>query len=265
MPESSKPIWSGSIAIGLVNVPVRLHPAVQNKDVHFNMLRESDSSRVRRKLVAQGEDEEVPKGELVRGYEVTPGQYVVVEEYELEALAPLARQTIRVDACVDLSGVDPIYFERAYYLAPDEGGEKGYKLLLESLRKAGKAAIGTFVMRNKEYLAAIRPLDGVLCLETLYFADEVLDASKLPGTEDVEVSERELSLAQDIVEALSEPFEPKKYRDEHREAVLDLIARKAEGREVVSAPPEVEPGKVVDLVEALEASLSEARRRKHSA
>lgn len=261
---ASKPIWSGSIAIGLVNVPVRLYPAVQNKDVHFNMLRESDGRRVRRKLVAQGEEEELTRDEIVRGYEVEPDRYVVVEAYELEALAPLAQRTIRIGECVDVAEIDPIYFEHAYYLAPDEGGEKPYKLLLEALQEARKAALGTFVMRNKEYLAAIRPFDGVLCLETLYFADEVLDAAQLPRV-DVEVSERERSLARSIVETLSEPFEPAKYRDEHREAILDLIARKAEGRETVTAPPDVEPGKVVDLMEALEASLSEARRRKQSA
>lgn len=263
MPPATKPIWSGSIAFGLVNIPVRLYPAVQAKDVRFNLLRESDAQRVRQKYVCN--DEELPRESLVRGYEVEPSRYVIVEDYELEALAPIARRTIEVDEFVDLAEIDPIYFEHAYYLAPEEGAEKPYKLLLESLRRTGKAGLGTFVMRNKQYLAAIRPRGGILCVETLYFADEVLDTADLPRVDDVDVSDRELALAQNIVETLSEEFEIAKYRDEHREAILDLIQRKAQGREIVTAPPETAPGKIVDLMEALEASLSVARRRKKSA
>lgn len=260
-----KPLWTGSIAFGLVAIPVQLYPAIQAKDVRFNLLRQRDGQRVRQRYVVPDGDEEVSREDLVRGYEVEPERYVIVEDYELEALAPLARQTIRIGEFVNLADIDPIYFEHPYYLAPDEGAEKPYKLLLESLRRTGKAGLGTFVMRNKEYLAAVRPLGPVLCLETLYFADEVLDASELPRVEGIEVSERELALAQNIVETLSDRFEPAHYRDEYREAVLDLIQRKAEGREIVTQPAEAEPGRVVDLMEALEASLSEARRRKKSA
>lgn len=261
------PIWTGSVTFGLVSIPIQLHRAVKPKDVRFHLLREEDQARVRQKYVCPPDEEEVAREDLVRGFEVAPDHYVTIDETELDVLAPLARRSIEITEFVDLAEIDPIYFERSYYLAPEEGADAEYRLLYDALKRTGKAGLGSFVLRTKEHLALIRPIGEALGLETLYFADEIVVAAELPGVPvKAPVGDRELRVAQSIIETMTGRFEPDEYRDEYREALLELINRKAQGQEIAREavePPE--PGKVVNLMEALNASLSEARRRKKSA
>jgi DNA end-binding protein Ku len=257
-----RPIWNGSISFGLVNVPVKLLTAASQKDVRFHQLHAADNARIRQKRVCSADGAEVPYEEVVKGFEVAPDQYVVIEPEELEAFDPKATHTIDIEEFVDLSEIDPIYFERPYYLVPDERSAKAYRLLAQALGDTDKVAIARFVMRTKQYLAAIRVLDGVLVLSTMLYADEVISHKEIDGLpgDDVEVSQRELAMARQLVESLaSERFELEKYHDEYREKVLELIDRKAAG-EVVTAPvAEAPPTKVVDLMAALEASVAAAK------
>ncbi len=263
---ASKPIWTGSIRFGLVAFPIRLHTAVRPKDVRFHLLHERDHARIRTRYITSTEEEEVAREDLVRGYEVAPDEYVVVREEELEALAPESRHVIDIREFVDLSEIDPIHFDRSYYLAPAEDAGTPYALLLETLRRSDKAGIGSFVFRTREHVVAVRPRAEILCLETLHYADEIEDPRAILGDAPAEpVGERELRLAHSIVEALSAPWQPEQYRDTYREALLDLIERKAEGRDVAAQAVTLPPTNVVDLMEALEASLEEARRRRRSA
>jgi DNA end-binding protein Ku len=258
MPRS---IWSGAISFGLVNVPVRLFSAVSPKDVRFHQLEEGTGSRIRLKRVSEQTGEEVPYDRIVKGYDLGGDRYVIIEPDELESLDPKATHSIDIEEFVELDQIDPLYYEHPYYLAPDKGGSKAYALLVKAMSESNKVAIGRLVMRTKQYLAAIRPVDGVLCLETMLFADEVVPSSSVddvPGDE-VEVSERELTMARQLIESLSGDFQPEKYHDEYRERVLDLIERKAEGQEIVAPVPIETPAKVVDLMAALEASLAAAK------
>jgi DNA end-binding protein Ku len=254
-------IWTGAISFGLVQVPVRLVTATKSKDVSFNQLEESTGSRIRYRKVSDQSGEEVPADQIVRGYEISKGRYVRVEDEEIQTLRPKGSHAIEIEEFVDLDEIDPIYFEQPYYLVPDKRGLKAYKLLEDAMRDLNKVAIGRIVLRSKERLVAIRPVDGVLCVETMRYADEVVArATVLPESEeDVEVSERELTMAKQLVESLaSEGFDPTKYHDEYREQLLDLIQRKAAGEEIVAEPATEAPAKVLDLVAALEASLAKA-------
>jgi DNA end-binding protein Ku len=253
-------IWNGSIGFGLVNVPVKVVSAVKSKDVRFNQLEEGSGSRIRYRRVSEATGEEVPSEQIVKGYEVAPGQYVVVNDDDLKAVAPKASRTIQIEDFVDLDQIDPVYFESPYYLAPDEESLKAYRLLVDAMTTLNKVAIGRVVMRSKESLVAIRPVDGVLCMETMRYGDEVLaPATVVPDAETAEPTERELEMAKQLVETLSADFDPEKYHDEYREELLSLIERKAAGEEIVAQPHVEERGKVVDLMAALEASLARGR------
>jgi DNA end-binding protein Ku len=255
MPSS---IWTGAISFGLVQVPVRLVTATKNRDVSFNQLEEGTGSRIRYKKVSDQSGEEVPADKIVKGYEISKGRYVVVEADEIAALQPKAAHTIEIEEFVDLDQIDPIYFEQPYYLAPDPKGAKPYELLVEAMTELNKVAIGRVVLRSKERLVAIRPLDGVLCIETMRYSDEVMARDAL-RPDDVELSDRERTMAKQLVESLaSDKFDPDKYHDEYREQLLDLIERKASGEEIVAPAPTEAPAKVLDLVSALEASLAKA-------
>src|SRR5439155_3186975 len=254
-------IWKGAISFGLVNVPVKLYSPVQKKTVRFHQLHDEDGVRIQQRRVCPKDGEEVPYDRVVKGFEVSPDRYVVVKPEELEALDPEKTRTIEVDGFVDLEEIDPLYFEHPYYLAPDTGGAKAYKLLLAALEEANKVAIARVVIRSKEYLAALRPADGVLTMETMLFHDEVVppdDLDDLPSGE-VQASKREVDMARQLIDSLSAEFEPEKYRDEYRARVLDLIERKAEGEEISFEPLEERPEKVPDLMAALEASLAAAK------
>jgi DNA end-binding protein Ku len=253
-----RPIWSGAISFGLVNVPVKLMGAVSPKDVRFNQLEAGTGARIKQKRVSAETVEEVPFDQIVKGYEISPDNYVVIEPQELEALDPKATRSIEIEDFVDLDQIDPLYFERPYYLVPDKGGAKAYALLLEAMKESQKVGIARLVLRTKQYLAAIRPLGDALVLETLLYPDEVTlpdEIEDLPR-DDVEIQDRELKIARQLIESLSTEFEPENYRDEYRERVLELIEQKAEGKQIVTQPATEEPTKVVDLMAALEASLA---------
>ena len=256
-----RPIWSGAISFGLVNVPVKLYSAVSPKDVRFHQLEASTKARIRQKRVSAATGEEVPYDQIIKGYELGPDTYVPVTPEELEALDPKATSSIDIEDFVDLDQIDPIYYERPYYLVPDKGGTKAYALLREAMRETNKVGIARMVLRTKQYLSAIRPKGYALVLETMLFADEVVpdDELDLPR-DDVEVSEREQKMARQLIDSLCSDFEPEKYHDEYRERVLELIEQKASGQEVVVEEPTEEPTRVVDLMAALEASLAAVKK-----
>jgi DNA end-binding protein Ku len=252
-------IWTGSISFGLVQVPVRLVGATKSKDVSFNQLEEGTGSRIRYKKVSEQTGEEVPADKIKRGYEISKGRYVMIEPSELEALRPKGSHAIEIEEFVDLDEIDPLFFEQPYYLVPDARGIKPYKLLVETMTELNKVALGRIIVRSKERLVAIRPLDGVLCIETMRYADEVLPHDQLVPDEDVEITDRELAMARQLVESLAvDKFEPDKFHDQYREQVMDLIDRKAAGEEIVAEPVVEAPAKVLDLVAALEASIEKA-------
>jgi DNA end-binding protein Ku len=261
----ARAIWSGAISFGLVTIPVKLYSAVDPQDVQFHQFQKNTTQRVRNKRVAEESGREVDYENIVKGYEVSKGEYVIVTPEELASVEPTRNRTIEIEDFVDLDEIDPIYFEKAYYLAPDKGAgaEKAYALLREALTKSNKIAIGRFVLRTKEYLAAIRPMGDVLVLETLYFADEIRDARKeikeLPAK--AAVSKRELDMAMQLVESQASHWDPRKYEDRYRAAVLKLIRAKAKGKDIV-VEKQVEPERVEDLMEALRQSVEAAKQRR---
>jgi DNA end-binding protein Ku len=255
-------IWSGTVGFGLVSVPVKLVSATRSKDVRFNQLEQRTGARIRYRKVSDATGEEVANEEIVKGYEIAPGQYVVVEDEDVKALAPKASRTIEIEDFVDLDQIDPVYFEQPYYLAPDAQGLKPYRLLVDAMTELRKVAVGRIIMRSKESLVAIRPVDGVLCVETMRYADEVLPPSSVVPDEGDQAAPtaRELEMAKQLVEALAGEFEPDKYHDSYREQLMSLIERKAAGEEIVAEPLVEDQGKVVDLMAALEQSLARAGR-----
>jgi DNA end-binding protein Ku len=261
----ARAIWSGSISFGLLNVPVKLYSAVSKQTVRFRELREGDGSRVKHKRVAESDGTEVPYEKIVKGYEYAPDQYVVLTKDELSELEPQRSRAVEIQDFVDLDDIDPIYFEQPYFLGPDKGAERAYALLVQAMKESRKVAIARFVLRNKEHLAAIRPMDDVLTLTTMRFHDEVSSPGDLDGEvfEDAKPKKpetRELEMAKQLIESLTSDFEPGKYHDEYREELLDLLERKAAGKEVVSAPSEEpKPTKAPDLMAALEESLQAVR------
>jgi DNA end-binding protein Ku len=254
-------VWTGSLSFGLVNVPVKLYPATRPKDVRFHLLDPDTGARIRHLRVSEATGEEVPYERLVKGYEVAPDRHVVLKPEELYALEPEATQTIDVQDFVALDSIDPLHYEHAYYLAPDRGGGKAYALLVRAMREAHKVAIARMVLRTKQYLAAVRPVGDALCLHTMLFADELVATTELEGLVDPgDVGDRELAVARQLIDALATTFEPGKYRDEYRDRVLELIARKAEGGQPAVTAAASEPPGVRDLLAALEASVAQAER-----
>jgi DNA end-binding protein Ku len=256
----ARAIWTGSISFGLLNVPVRLYSAVSRKSVSFRELRASDGSRIRHKRVAESDGEEVPYEEIVKGYEIAPEQYVVLTRDELEELDPQKTKAIEIQDFVDLDQIDPIYFDHPYYLGPDKGAEKAYALLVKAMADSHKVALARFVLRNREHLAAIRPMGRVLTMATMRFSDEVTSPEEL---EDImpedgrKLAKREVEMARQLIDSLSSDFDPDKYRDEYREELVALIERKARGEEIVEAvSEEPKPTKAPDLMAALEESLA---------
>lgn len=261
----ARAIWSGTISFGLLNVPVRLFSAVARRNIALREIRESDNSRIKHKRVAEGTDEEVPYENIVKAYELTPGQYVPLSKDEMAALAPEKTRAIDVQDFVDIEEIDPMYFDSPYYLGPADGAEKAYSLLAAAMESSGKAAISRFVFRNKEHLAAIRASDGVLTLTTMRFHDEVVLPSELDDAlpdEKPKVAKREQQMAEQLIDSLSTEFEPDAYKDEYREQLLALIEQKAEGKEIVA--PETEAPKATkapDLMAALEESIAAVKEK----
>ncbi len=256
----ARAIWSGSISFGLLNVPVKLYSAVARRNIALREIRDSDSARIKHRRVAEGTDEEVPYENIVKAYEITPGQYVPLSKDEMSALAPEKTRAIEVKDFVDLEEIDPIYFDSPYYLGPAESAEKAYSLLARAMEASGKVAIARFVFRNKEHLAALRANDGVLTLTTMRFADEVVPAGEM---EDLvpdkapKVEKKEQQMAEQLIDSLSTGFDPSAYRDEYREELMSLIERKAEGKEIVASEAEAPKAtKAPDLMAALEESIA---------
>jgi DNA end-binding protein Ku len=256
-------MWTGAISFGLVTVPVKLYSAVSRKTVRFHQLNGKTGVRIQQRRVDPSTGDEVAYEDIVKGYELAPDRYVVIEGDELEALDPKKTRTIDIEEFVELSDVDPIFYDHPYYLAPAAGGAKPYRLLLDAMRDTGRIAIARVVIRSKEQLVAIRPMGDVLAMSTMVFADEVIDPSTIediPQADDVEVRDREVDIAKQLVESLSSEFEPDKFRDTYRDEVLALIERKASGEEIAVQPArdeEAEP--VPDLMAALRASLDAVR------
>jgi DNA end-binding protein Ku len=260
----ARAIWSGTISFGLVAVPVKLYPATEQQDIRFHQFKEGTRQRIRYKRVSEQTGREVPYEDIVKGYEVEKDKFVIVTPEELEAAAPEKTRTIEIEDFVDLPDIDPVHYEKTYYLAPEDqaGAQKAYALLLKAMKDEGKVAIGRFVMRTKEYLAAIRPMDGILALETMFFPDEIRQASEVENVPvRARAGERELKMAKQLIGSLATDWDPKRYHDQYRERVLKLIRDKAKGKEVVlpEAPTET---KVKDLMEALRASIEATKKGK---
>jgi DNA end-binding protein Ku len=262
----ARSIWTGAISFGLVTVPVKLYSAVSRKSVRFHQLNGPTGVRIQQKRVDPSTGDEVSYDDIVKGFEIGPDRYVIIEPGELESLDPKKTRTIEIEDFVDLTDIDPIMYDHPYYLAPGAGGAKPYRLLLEAMRESGKVAIAKVVIRQKENLVAIRPMEGdVLGMATMIFADEVVDPERideLDAAREVEVNDRELSIAKQLVESLSGDFEPDKYHDTYREDVLALIERKAAGEEIAVQPAREEAEEPVpDLMAALKASLDAVKSR----
>jgi DNA end-binding protein Ku len=247
-------VWTGSISFGLVNVPVKLYPGTQSKDVHFHQFEAKTGKRIDYRRFAANTKREVDFQDIVKGYEVSKGKYVMVAPKELEAVEPGRSRTLEIEDFVRLEEIDPIYFDATYYIEPVEGAGKAYALLARTMNKTGRIGIGRFVMRTKQYLAAVRPMDDALVLATMYFGDEVRSLSDLNIPGRVKLTAKETHIAEQLVESLTTKFDPDSYKDTYRRRVLDLIKKKSKGEEIEVAERE-EPAKIVDLMAALEASL----------
>lgn len=261
----ARAIWSGTISFGLLNVPVRMFSAVARRNIALREIRESDSARIKHRRVAEGTDEEVPYENIVKAYELSPGQYVPLSKDEMAALAPEKTRAIDVQDFVDIEEIDPMYFDSPYYLGPADGAEKAYSLLASAMESSGKAAIARFVFRNKEHLSAIRASDGVLTLTTMRFHDEVVPPSELDDAlpdKKPKVAKKEQQMAEQLIDSLSTEFEPNQYRDEYREQLLALIEQKAEGKEIVAPEAEApKETKAPDLMAALEESIAAVKEK----
>jgi DNA end-binding protein Ku len=256
-----RPVWTGTISFGLVAIPVKLYHAVRKQSVSFNQLDDRTMARIKYKKVSSIDDEEVPDEHIVKGFEVSKDRYVVVDPDELEPFIPSATKTVELEEFVDLEEIDPVYFDTPYYVAPGSN-PKPYVLLARAMEQSGKVGIGRFVMRNKQYTAAIRADQGRLVMSTLVYADEVVDPASiddLDGIEDVDVSPKEVKMAESLVDSLTAAFEPEKYHDEYREQVTGLIEAKAAGQEFEVPEVADEKPNVVDLMAALEASVQAAK------
>lgn len=260
----ARAIWTGTISFGLVTVPVKLYSAVNKKTVRFHQLHRETGSRIAMRRVDPSNEEEVAYEDIVKGYELSPDRYVVIEPGELETLQPEKSRTIDILDFVDLAQIDPIFYDHQYYLAPGTGGAKPYRLLLEAMRESGKVGIATVVIRSKEQLVAVRPMEGgVLGMATMVFADEIVEPARveeLADLDEIDVNQRELAIATQLVESLAAEFEPERYRDSYREEVLALVERKAAGEEIAIQPQvEEEQAPAPDLMAALKASLDAAK------
>jgi DNA end-binding protein Ku len=267
----ARAIWSGSISFGLVNIPVKVFTAVSRKNVSFHQIDKNTGARIKQRRVSSVSGEEVAYEDIVKGYELPSGEYITIDDDELSALDPEAARTIDIEEFVDLADIDPIYYDSAYYLVPDATTAKPYKLLAEAMEESQKVGIARFVMRTKQYVAAVRPKDGRLLLSTMVYDDEVVRPEEIGGfdvLDKVEVGEKEVAMAEQLIASLSTEFEPGKHRDTYREAVLELIERKAAGEtEILPAPAAPAAEKVIDLMAALEASVAAAKeaRSRHPA
>jgi DNA end-binding protein Ku len=254
----ARTIWKGSLSFGLVNVPVGVYPATQDKSIHFNQFEKGTSDRIRYKKVNERTGEEVESANIVKGFDLGGGDYVMLSDDELAAAEPERSRQIEITDFVDLDEIDPVFYRTTYYLAPEgKGTDKPYSLLRKAMKESRKVGIATMVMRNKEYLVAIRPEGDVLALETMFFADEVRSPDQeLPGIpDDADLTDREVKMANVLIESMESEWDPERFHDTHREKVEALIEEKSQGKVITAAKSAPAP-KIVDLIEALQASIS---------
>lgn len=256
----ARAIWNGVITFGMVSIPVGLYSAVQNKDLSFNQIHEVCGSRIKQQKFCPTCNRVVENTELVKGYEYTKGKYALLKDEDFEALPVASKHTIDVTAFVRAEDIDPVYFDATYYLKPDDIGRKPFKLLMTALQDKGVAAVAKIAMRSRENLCLLRPGNGTVILETLYYPDEIRKPEE-EGLDDITVDERELKMAESLVDLLSEEFDPKKYHDEYRAALLERIEAKVQGKELIEAPVP-EQTRVIDLMDALKQSLENAKAKK---
>lgn len=255
-------IWKGSISFGLVNIPIALYPATRREELKFRLLRAKDHSPVNYKRVAEKDGKEVPWNEIVKGYEYEKGKFVVLNEKDFQRVDLEATQTVDIQDFVDLDEIDPMYFYKPYYLEPQKGGDKAYVLLREALADGRKVGIAKVVIKTRQYLAGVKALKHVLVLELMHFAEELLDAEKLKVPKKLEVGKREKEMAEALVKSMSSKWDPEKYHDDYREALMEVIEEKVEsgGKEIEEKPKEKKPStKVIDLVAVLQESLAQAK------
>jgi DNA end-binding protein Ku len=256
-------MWTGAISFGMVTVPVKLYSALNRKSVRFHQLSSKSGVRIAQKRVDPSTGEEVPYEDVVKGYEIAPDRYVVIEPGELETLQPKKTRTIEIEDFVELSQIDPVFYDHPYYLAPGPGGAKPYRLLLEAMRETGKVAIARVVIRSKEQLVAVRPMGDALGMATMIFDDEILPPDRLEEiaeAAEIKTTKRELDIAKQLVDSLAGDFEPERYSDTYRDEVLALIERKAQGKEIAIQPAAEEvAAPAPDLMSALKASLDAVR------
>ena len=260
----ARAIWKGSISFGLVNIPIGLYPATRKEDLRFRLLRKTDLSPVNYKRVAEKDGKEVPWDQIVKGYEYEKGKYVVLKEEDFQRVDLEATQTVDIQDFVDLDEIDPIFFYKPYYLEPQKGGDKAYALLRDSLQKKKKVGIAKVVIKTREYLAGVKPEDGALVLELMHFADELVDTSKLHIPKTAEVGKRELNMATALIDSMSAKWNPEKYKDDYREALMEVIEEKMEagGKEIEGTPRKApKPTKVIDLVKVLQQSLEQTGKK----
>lgn len=254
-------VWKGSISFGLVNIPVRLFTATEEKSVRFRQLHAKCHTPIRYTRTCPNCEQEVDREDIVKGCEISDGRFVILSEEELEAAKPETHKAIDIVDFVELSDIDPVYFNKTYYLAPQETGEHAYSLLRKAMFDTNKIGIAQFTLRSKQSLAAVRVFDEALVLETIFYPDEVRAVSDVPGLpEQVTLPEKELTMAQQLIEQLVTPFNPRKYEDAYRQSILQMIEKKAAGEEIQEAP-ETKPHKVVDLMEALQASIDQTEKK----
>ena len=261
----ARAIWKGSISFGLVNIPIALYPATRREELKFRLLRRTDLSPVNYKRVAEKDGKEVPWDQIVKGYEYEKGKYVVMRDEDFQRVDLEATQTVDIQDFVDLEEIDPMFFYKPYYLEPQKGGDKGYALLRDALKDSGKVGIAKVVIKTRQYLAGVKPEDGALVLELMHFADELADPAKLHVPKKAEVGKRELNMAKSLIDGMSSKWNPEKYKDDYREALMEVIEEKVEagGKEIEEKPKKApRPTKVIDLVSVLQKSLEQTGTKK---
>ena len=261
----ARAIWKGSISFGLVNIPIALYPATRREELKFRLLRKSDLSPVNYKRVAQKDGKEVSWDQIVKGYEYEKGKYVVLKDEDFERVDLEATQTVDIQDFVDQQEIDPMFFYKPYYLEPQKGGHKAYALLRDALKDSGKVGIAKVVIKTRQYLAGVKPEDGALVLELMHFADELADPEKLHVPKKTEVGKRERNMAKSLIDSMSSKWNPEKYKDDYREALMEVIEEKVEagGKEIEEKPKKApKPTKVIDLVSVLQKSLDQTGAKK---
>jgi len=257
-------IWKGSISFGLVNIPIALFPATRKEDLSFRQLREGDLSPIRYKRVAEADGEEVPWEKIIKGYEHEKGEFVIVKDEDFEKAKPEATQSIDIAEFVDLADIDPIFFDKPYYLEPQKGGKKAYALLRDTLKETGKVGIARVVIKTKQHLAAVKPKGDALVLELMHFPEEVLEPGGLDLPHDEKLGKKELEMAKSLVESMTGSWEPGQYHDDYREKLLKIIEAKVASGGKDVAGPKAKPRpttNVVDLVAVLQKSLAESKKK----